>query len=287
MQQCASDKWLVLGDFNLILQACDKSNDNLNRRLLGAFRDVVRDLELKELNLRGRKFTWSNDRTQTRIDRAFCSAGWDLMMPNVYLQALSSYVSDHCPLLVAGCGTVHKYKGFWFEEFWPRIPGYHDVVAAAWQNELQIQNPFLRLHVKLQHTSKALRKWSRRLIGNNKILLRVISQLIGILDVVQDYRALSEHEIHLKRDLKFRLLGLTVVEKLRAKQMSRIRHIQASEANAKLFYIQANGRRRKNVIHTLETTSGLQHSHEDKAEALFQHYSGHFGPPGQTESTLN
>jgi hypothetical protein len=37
----------VLGDFNLILQAADKSNHNLNRRLMGAFRDLIRDLELK------------------------------------------------------------------------------------------------------------------------------------------------------------------------------------------------------------------------------------------------
>jgi hypothetical protein len=28
-----TEKWLVLGDFNLILQAADKSNHNLNRRL--------------------------------------------------------------------------------------------------------------------------------------------------------------------------------------------------------------------------------------------------------------
>lgn len=33
----ASEKWLVLGDFNLIPQAQDKSNANLNRRLMGAF----------------------------------------------------------------------------------------------------------------------------------------------------------------------------------------------------------------------------------------------------------
>jgi hypothetical protein len=37
------DKWLVLGDFNMILQAADKSNANLNRRLMGAFRELVRD----------------------------------------------------------------------------------------------------------------------------------------------------------------------------------------------------------------------------------------------------
>jgi hypothetical protein len=36
--------WLVLGDFNMILTAEDKGNDNLNRRLMGSFRSVVDDL---------------------------------------------------------------------------------------------------------------------------------------------------------------------------------------------------------------------------------------------------
>lgn len=117
MKFAVFDRWLVLGDFNMIMQAANKSNSNLNRRLMGEFRDVVRDLELKELNLRGRKFTWSNERTQTRIDRAFCSTDWDLMMPNVTLQALSSRVSDHCPLLVVGSATVQRYRGFRFESF--------------------------------------------------------------------------------------------------------------------------------------------------------------------------
>jgi hypothetical protein len=30
MQQIVSDKWLLIGDFNLILQAADKINANLN-----------------------------------------------------------------------------------------------------------------------------------------------------------------------------------------------------------------------------------------------------------------
>lgn len=58
----------MIGDFNLILEARDKSNNNLNRRMMAAFRDAVQDLGLKELNLRGRKFTWSNDTTHTGID---------------------------------------------------------------------------------------------------------------------------------------------------------------------------------------------------------------------------
>lgn len=123
-------------------------------------------------------------------------------MPNVFLQALSSGVSDHCPLLIAGCGTVQKFRGFRFEEFWPRIDRYHDIVASAWQQSVQVTNPFLRLHIKLQRTSKALRGWSRKHIGRNKIQLRATSQLIAILEVVLEHRQLSVHELRLKRDLK-------------------------------------------------------------------------------------
>jgi hypothetical protein len=55
-----------------------------------------------------------------------------------------------------------------------------------------------------------------------------VSQLIGILDVVQDYKQLSELEVRFKRDLKFRFLGLTAMEKLRAKQSFRLLSIRAS-----------------------------------------------------------
>lgn len=54
--------WLLVGDYNLIYAAEDKNNTNLNRRLMGKFCRFVDDLELKELHLHGRKFTWSNER---------------------------------------------------------------------------------------------------------------------------------------------------------------------------------------------------------------------------------
>jgi endonuclease/exonuclease/phosphatase family metal-dependent hydrolase len=123
-QTLVSGAWLVLGDFNMILAAEDKSNANLNRRLMGSFKSVVDDLELKELKLKGRMFTWSNDVTQTRIDRAFCTSEWDLMLPNCALQAVSSLVSDHCPLLIIGNSAVRRYRGLRFEVFWPKLQGY-------------------------------------------------------------------------------------------------------------------------------------------------------------------
>jgi hypothetical protein len=111
--------------------------------------------------------------------------------------------------------------------------------------------------------------------------------LIGILDVVQDFRMLSPEEILLKRDLKARLLGLTAVEKLREKQRSRLASIRAAEANEKLFYLQANGRRRKNNISYLESGGIVAFRHEEKEEIIFQHFKAHFGPPVPRDFTLN
>ena len=162
LKSIVGQKWLVIGDFNLILTAEDKSNNNLNRRLMGEFRITLNYLELKEINLRGRKYTWTNDTTQTRIDRAFCSVDWDLMLPASDLQALSSLVSDHSPLLLVGATAVNKYRGFRFEAFWPKIQGYHEVVKHAWEQPLNVHNPFLRLHIKLSRTAKALKQWAKK-----------------------------------------------------------------------------------------------------------------------------
>jgi hypothetical protein len=46
-----SMQWLVLGDFNLIYEAHDKNNLNLNRRLMGQFRCTLNRCELSEFAL--------------------------------------------------------------------------------------------------------------------------------------------------------------------------------------------------------------------------------------------
>jgi hypothetical protein len=126
------------------------------------------------------------------------------------------------------------------------------VVAAAWGRSTYVTNPFLRVHIKMRRTSKTLRSWARGLIGHNKLLLRAASQLIAILDVVQEHRQLSDPEIILLRDLKARFLGITVVEKLRAKQKSRLISIRAEEANEKLFFL-ARQREEEEKSHSLFT----------------------------------
>lgn len=53
--------WAVVGDFNLLVNEADKNNAAVNRRMLGHFRTTLNRLELKELYLSGRRYTWSNE----------------------------------------------------------------------------------------------------------------------------------------------------------------------------------------------------------------------------------
>lgn len=123
--------WLVAGDFNLIYQAADKNNANLDRAMMGRFRRFLDDMQVKEIPLLGRKFTWSNERsapTLVRLDRAFCCSDWDSIFSDSILQSLASVVSDHYPLILGLKVCTSGKRRFHFESFWTKVPGFSDAV---------------------------------------------------------------------------------------------------------------------------------------------------------------
>lgn len=63
------NRWLTLGDFNLIYQEQDKNNSNLNQHLMCAFKAAIDHLCLKEIKLNGRRFTWSNQQDSPTLTR--------------------------------------------------------------------------------------------------------------------------------------------------------------------------------------------------------------------------
>lgn len=84
-----------------------------------------------EIDLHGRKFTWSNEQDQltfTRIDRLFGSSDWYLLFPNLDLQAMPTMDSDHCPLLLTSNITRQSYVGFRFESYWVHMLGFEETV---------------------------------------------------------------------------------------------------------------------------------------------------------------
>ncbi|CAD6263706.1 unnamed protein product [Miscanthus lutarioriparius] len=172
--------WLVTGDFNLIYQAEDKNNTNLDRAMMGRFRRFLDVVEVKEIPLLGRKYTWSNERqspTLVRLDRAFCCMEWEGIFPDSVLQSTTAGVSDHCPLILGLKVSTNGKRRFHFESFSTKVPGFLDAVSLNWEAPVQANCAVERLSLKLQRLSKGLQRWGQRKVGNIKIQLGMAKEV--------------------------------------------------------------------------------------------------------------
>jgi hypothetical protein len=276
IKPAASIPWLVLGDYNLIYEARDKNNLTLNRWLMGTFRHTLNTCELLEIALQNRRYTWSNEReelTLVRLDRVFFNKEWELMYSDFTLQALSSSLSDHCPLFLCQQARPLRREVFRFENFWVRVPGFMEVVKDAWQEEAPGFSPLNRLFYKLQRTTTALRRWSSKLFDNARLDLHIANEVVHRLDMVQDNRQLSQDEFQLRKELKARVLRLAAIERSRRRQSSHLIWLKEGDVCTRFFHLNANGRRRKNYIPCLKNGYGnYVRSHEEKEQSLFEHF---------------
>jgi exonuclease III len=71
---------LIGGDFNIIRRHDEKKNNNFNPRWHFIFNAIIESLDLKEIALTGRQFTWANRRevpTYEKLDRILASVEWE------------------------------------------------------------------------------------------------------------------------------------------------------------------------------------------------------------------
>ena len=101
---------MVGGDFNIIRRREEKNNDNFDARWSFMFNTIIESLDLREIELSGRKFTWANSLPTLmfeKLDRVLASVEWEQKFPLVTVQALSHAISDHTPLLVDSGEVTH------------------------------------------------------------------------------------------------------------------------------------------------------------------------------------
>jgi hypothetical protein len=205
-------------------------------------------MEVKEIHLLGKRFTWSNDQrnpTMTRIGRAFHSVAWEDQHPDPVITPLSSSSSDHCPLKIHAIQTPSVPPMFRFEAHWPLMPGFFCCVQSAWNRPVaDHQSAMLTLHIKLSRVSKALTAWSCSLVPQGKLAAEICREVIRQLDLAQESRTLTPDERQLKKGLKNIILGLAAIEKSRAHQKSRLAWLKKGDVNTKYFHIMANTRKK-------------------------------------------
>jgi predicted ribonuclease YlaK len=154
-------------------------------------------------------------------------------------------MSGHTPLLLHGELGHYRDTSFCFENFSTKADSFTEMVQEAWNKPVHSVLPLKRLHIKLAHAAKAIKRWSREKIGDTKLQLALVKEVLLQLELAQESRVLTAQEMDLRRRLKARSVGLADMEKSRMRQRSRLTHIRCGDANTKLFHIRANAREGK------------------------------------------
>jgi endonuclease/exonuclease/phosphatase family metal-dependent hydrolase len=97
------ENWLFIGDFNFYRSLKDRNREGVNMQDIIIFNEVISNLGLQEIPLKGRNFTWSNMQQNPlleQIDWCFTSINWISDYPNTLLILLSRPTSDHTPCMV-------------------------------------------------------------------------------------------------------------------------------------------------------------------------------------------
>jgi exonuclease III len=113
--------WILLGDFNLVRCAADKNNGQISNALCAAFNDTIQDLNISEVDLSDRLYTWTNKQPNpilARLDHVFTNSSLDSAFPFFNLSSLPRPTSDHTPLLLTLSTDLPKASFFRFENFW-------------------------------------------------------------------------------------------------------------------------------------------------------------------------
>lgn len=131
------------------------------------FNEFIEDLDLIDLPLTGRKYTWhrSNGSCMSRIDRFLISEEWASQWDEVVQWGQHRTVSYHCPLVLKPTTSNWGPKPFRVLNCWLDNSDFGKVVEENWRGFAVSGTPTYILKEKLKLLKHELRVWNRDYFG--------------------------------------------------------------------------------------------------------------------------
>ena len=86
-----------MGDFNEVLSAEERKGGLICHSSVEDFSALIHDLNVIDVPLIGRKYTWVRGKSCSRLDRMLVEHAWLEQFPNLKLWTVERSMSDHCP----------------------------------------------------------------------------------------------------------------------------------------------------------------------------------------------
>ena len=100
LKEYLSSPLLIIGDFNEVLSIEERKGGLICHSSMEDFAALVQDLNVIDVPLVGRKYTWVRGKSCSKLDRMLVEHAWLEEFPDLTLWALERLVFDHCPLFL-------------------------------------------------------------------------------------------------------------------------------------------------------------------------------------------
>ena len=107
------------------------------------FNNIIINLDLVEIPLKGRSFTWSNKQDNPlleKLDWVFTSSHWTSVHPSTMAIPLAKISSGHVPIKIMIDSAIPKSNIFRFEELWVEFNGFIEIVENHWYNSIHFSD---------------------------------------------------------------------------------------------------------------------------------------------------
>ena len=188
---------IIGGDFNMVRSHEDKNNGVIDQTCCDRFNSWIDDCGLIDMNLIGRKYTWTNNQDEvilSHIDMIFCTTNFNLIFPLATCKALPRSPSDHTPLLWEDGEDqdIGKPK-FRFEKWWLKQSQFADLVKNCWDRACS-GSPMEIWQTKIRNLRKKIKGWSINLDAAIKKKKNDMLKEFDGLDKIQETQCLSQSQ---------------------------------------------------------------------------------------------
>ncbi|XP_056685340.1 uncharacterized protein [Spinacia oleracea] len=236
---------LIIGDFNEILDACERGSNIISSTGTHDFRSFLQDLHLLEIPYANGKFTWFRGNSKSKLNRLFVTTEWVGFYPGLKLSLLKRNVSDHCPLLVTILDQNRGSKPSRFLKCWLTHPGCLKTVKESWAQD---QN--LPITEKLKVVKQSLKSWNINQFGEIVMNIDLLENKLLCFDKIASERDLNEQELTENKTTQLELWSWMKRKEMYWAQQPGSKWLKEGDRNTRYFHTIASIRKRKNCSHT-------------------------------------
>jgi exonuclease III len=247
--------WCVVGDFNVVVSVEERVGTNVSEvRVMSTevleFRKFVEELEVVDLPIVGRLFTWchASGCAMSRIDRILISDEWAHRWGNVSLWSLPRDVSDHCPLILKYSHDDWGPKPFRFNNFWLENKKFIEIVESFWTSHRVEGWMGFALKEKLKLLKPILKDWHKKEFGGLEARIEDVVVDIKDHDAKGELVGLSSQEVESRKEKFVSLYKLLKCKEAIVFQRSRSKWLKEGDANTKFFHGSVKKRSKTNSI---------------------------------------